>query len=185
LKWCVSTAALERGDILWDKAGIFLQRAWCEETGRVDGLKNRLNRVVPMPRALVAMLREHLEIIDLEGMRLDWTDEQRRLVFPGPHGTIIRHSTLAIPSTSLPARTRGSPPRPSTAEVASRHRDLDFDLPDFQDEWQAVSQARLNAGADRLLKVGECLFGRSALREATRKGRAFGDDPTGLHHARA
>ncbi|HXJ81984.1 MAG TPA: tyrosine-type recombinase/integrase, partial [Candidatus Methylomirabilis sp.] len=30
----------------------------------------------------------------LEGMRLDWTEEQRRLVFPGQRGTIIRHSTF-------------------------------------------------------------------------------------------
>jgi integrase len=87
-------AALERSDILWDKGAIFLRRAWCEETGRVDGLKNHLNRVVPMPRALAAMLREHLEIMDLKRMRLRWTEEQRRLVFPGQRGTIIRHSTF-------------------------------------------------------------------------------------------
>lgn len=87
-------AALENSDILWDKSAIFLQRAWCEETGQVGGLKNHVSRYVPMPRELAAMLREHLEVIELEAMRLRWTEEQRRLVFPGQRGTIVRHSTF-------------------------------------------------------------------------------------------
>jgi integrase len=87
-------AALEKGDILPEKGAIYLQRAWCEETGRVGGLKNHVSRYVPLPRELAAMLREHLEIVELEGMHAGWTEEQRRLAFPGQRGTIIRHSTF-------------------------------------------------------------------------------------------
>lgn len=87
-------AALYRDDILWDKSAIYLQRAWSDAAGTVGDLKNHLNRTVPLTRDLAAILREHLEVIDLEAMRLGWTPEQRRLVFPGQRGTIQRHSTF-------------------------------------------------------------------------------------------
>lgn len=87
-------AALEKGDVLWSKSAIYVQRAWNEATQRVEDLKNYVKRYAPMDNELAEVLRTHLETIELEASVNDWTPGQRALLLPGRSGTIVRESTF-------------------------------------------------------------------------------------------
>ena len=87
-------AALEKTDLLWGKAAIHVQRAWNETTGRVEDLKNHVQRYVPMDDELAEILRAHLETIELEASLHDWAPAQRALLLPGRHGTVVRESAF-------------------------------------------------------------------------------------------
>jgi hypothetical protein len=58
-----------------------VQRSFSDKTSRTEAPKSGKDRYVQASPELLAVLREQLAAIALEGQVRDWTPEQRQLVF--------------------------------------------------------------------------------------------------------
>jgi integrase len=85
------SAALYKDDIDWRKGRIHVQRAYSDKANVIGPCKNNKDRWVTASPHLLAVLRSHVEAMDLEGQVRGWSAEQRRVLFPTVEGRMVRH----------------------------------------------------------------------------------------------
>lgn len=93
LRWG-ETAALVQEDLDWARGRIHVERTWSEDGGRLEACKDGDDRWVKMPPAVAAGIREHLEMIALEGQVAAWRPEQRQLLVPNRAGHVLRYGSF-------------------------------------------------------------------------------------------
>ena len=93
LRWG-ETAGLYKGDIDWRRGRIHVQQAYSDKANRIGPCKNNKDRWVAASPHLLAVLRSHVEAMDLEGQVRGWSAEQRQVLFPTAEGRIVRHATF-------------------------------------------------------------------------------------------
>lgn len=96
LRWG-EAAALHWEDINWKPRPLpqlHVRRTICDRTGRIELVKDKEDRYVPISGQLATWLTRHRTNVALEGQVKQWTPDQRALVFPNQRGHIGRYSAF-------------------------------------------------------------------------------------------
>jgi hypothetical protein len=78
-------------DVLWDKSAVLLRRSNPMQQAVMDHTKNKVDQEIPLPPAMMRVLREHVDSLPAGSMR------NSDLLFPATHGGMRTRSVLDKP----------------------------------------------------------------------------------------